>query len=133
MNTRDFPSCVELQSETLRDFEPDVLVGSSFGAGVVVELLCRGLWRGPTMLLAQAALRRRPGARLPEGMPIWIVHGTEDHLIDIEESRRLARTGTPEQVRLIEVVDDHSLHASSRNGKLVEWVRELYASCSSPG
>jgi len=127
MNTRDFPSCVTLQAETLRGFEPDVLVGSSFGAGVVVEMLRRELWQGPTMLLAQAALRRMPDARLSAGVRVWIVHGTEDHLIDVEESRRLARTGTPEQVRLIEVADDHSLHASVRNGKLIEWVRELAA------
>jgi predicted esterase len=125
MNTRDFQSCVALQAETLCGFEPDVLVGSSFGAAVVVEMLRRDLWRGPTMLLAQAALRRMPDARLPEGIPVWIVHGTEDRLIDVEESRCLAGTGTPEQVRLIEVADDHSLHASVRNGELVEWVREL--------
>jgi pimeloyl-ACP methyl ester carboxylesterase len=133
MNTRDFASCVELQSEMLHSFEPDVLVGSSFGAGVVVELLRRGLWRGPTLLLAQAALRRIPDAQLPDGVPVWIVHGTQDHLIDVEESRRLARTGTPEQVKLIEVPDDHSLHASVRNGDLVQWVRELAAYVSSPG
>jgi pimeloyl-ACP methyl ester carboxylesterase len=100
---------------------------------VVVELLRRGLWRGPTLLLAQAALRRLPDARLPEGVPVWIVHGTQDHLIDVEESRRLARTGTAEQVRLIEVADDHSLHASVRDGSLLGWVRELYSACRNPG
>lgn len=130
MNTRDFQSCVAVQAETLRTFQPDVLIGSSFGAAVVVEMLRRELWRGPTMLLAQAALRRMPDARLPEKVPVWIVHGTEDHLIDAEESRRLARTGTPEQVRLIEVVDDHSLHATVRSERLAELVRELTAQAS---
>jgi pimeloyl-ACP methyl ester carboxylesterase len=127
MDTRDFGGCVERHAAALRSFRPDVLVGSSFGAAVVVALLERGLWRGPTLLLAQAALRRLPGARLPEGVRIWLVHGARDALIDPDESRRLARTGSPDLVRLIEVDDDHALHASVRSGRLVEWIRELAA------
>ena len=127
MDTHDFESCVQVHAETLRSFGPDVLVGSSFGAGVVVALLQRGLWCGPTLLLAQAALRRMPDARLPAGVPVWLVHGTRDELIDPEESRRLADTGEPERVRLSEVDDDHSLHASSASGRLTELVLELAA------
>jgi predicted esterase len=132
MQTSDFAGCVELHAETLRSFRPDVLVGSSFGAAVVVEVLQRGLWRGPTLLLAQAALRRIPGARLPAGVPVWLVHGLRDHLIDPEESRRLSCTGTPDRVRLIEVDDDHALHATVRSGRLTQLIRELAAHTGSP-
>ena len=104
---------------------PDVLVGSSFGGAVAVALLQRGLFSGPTLLLAQAALRRGMEARLPEGVPVWLVHGLRDDLVDPEESRRLAGSGSPERVRLIEVDDDHALHESVRSGRLVDWVREL--------
>lgn len=127
MDTSDFEACVALHAETVKRFRPDVLVGSSFGGAVAVELLRRGLFGGPTLLLAQAALRYRPDARLPAESRVWLVHGTRDELIDIEESRRLARTGDPERVRLIEVDDDHSLSASVAAGRLVEWVRELAA------
>jgi hypothetical protein len=34
-------------------------------------------------------------------------------------------------VRLFEVEDDHSLHVSMSDGRLVEWVREL-AACGGP-
>lgn len=122
MDTSDFDACVAVQRAVLEDFEPDVLVGSSFGGAVVVELLQRGAWRGPTLLLAQAALKRGQAARLPERVPIWIVHGTADELIDCDESRTLAAAGTPEWVRYIEVDDDHALRASVRSGRLVEWV-----------
>jgi predicted esterase len=125
MNTRDFESCVELHARVLNEFRPEVLVGSSFGAAVVVELLTRGLWRGPTLLLAQAALRQDPEARLPDGVPIWLVHGLRDEIVDPDESRRLARTGSPELVRLIEVDDDHGLHGLVESGVLVATVREL--------
>jgi predicted esterase len=122
-----FEACVELHARTLESFRPDVVVGSSFGGAVVVELLKRNLWRGPTLLLAQAALRRDPSARLPEGVPVWIVHGLRDELIDVEESRALARSGSPERVRLLEVDDDHALHGLVASGDLVLRVRELAA------
>lgn len=126
MDTGDFEACVALQAEALASFRPDVLVGSSFGGAVAVALLGRGLWRGPTLLLAQAALRTQPDARLPEGVHVWLVHGRRDALVDPEESRRLARTGSPERVRLIEVDDDHPLRATVASGELLRLVRDLY-------
>src|SRR5262245_35479117 len=70
MDTRDFAASVEVQAAALREFEPHVLVGSSYGGAIAVELLQRGLWRGPTLLLAQAALRRGQPAELPVGVPV---------------------------------------------------------------
>ena len=125
MDTSDFEACVAVQADALAAFRPDVLVGSSFGAAVAVELLQRDLWRGATLLLAQAALRRDPHAELPPGVPIWLVHGLRDELIDIEDSRRLAATGSPEWVVLHEVDDDHPLHETVASGRLVELVRAL--------
>lgn len=130
MNTRDFAACVEVQAAALRSFCPDVLVGSSFGGAVAVELLRKGLWRGPTLLLAQAAVKRDPRARLPEGVPVWLVHGRHDDIVDPEGSRALAQTGTAHLVRLIEVDDDHPLHATVRGGRLVKLVRELASAAS---
>ena len=131
MDTSDFEACVALQAEVIGSFAPDLLVGSSFGAAVAVELRRRRVWRGRTLLLAQAALKRNPRARLPEDVTVWIVHGTQDHLVDPADSRRLARTGSAGRVRLFEVEDDHSLHASVADGRLEEWVKEL-AACSGP-
>jgi predicted esterase len=125
MDTQDFEGCVARQLEELNAFGPDVLVGSSFGGAVAVALLERGHWHGPTLLLAQAAVHYNEHARLPEGVTIWLVHGLGDVLIDPEQSRRLARTGSAGSVRLIEVDDDHPLHASVANGKLIDWVNAI--------
>lgn len=127
MDTSDFEACVAVQAQASASFRPDVLVGSSFGGGVAVELLRRGLWSGPTLLLAQAALRRDPDAALPQGARVWLVHGLRDDVVDPAESRRLAGTGSPDRVRLIEVDDDHPLRALVRSGELVAIVRELHA------
>jgi pimeloyl-ACP methyl ester carboxylesterase len=128
MDTSDFESCVALQADVVSAFQPSVLVGSSFGGAVAVALLNRGLWSGRTLLLAQAALRYDPDARLPQDAIVWLVHGRSDTVIDPEDSRRLAATGDPRRVRLFEVDDDHPLHASTASGLLVEWVEKLAAS-----
>jgi predicted esterase len=125
MDARDFAASAELQAAALRDFSPHVLVGSSYGGAIAVDLLQRGVWRGPTLLLAQAALRRDPRAELPTGVTVWLVHGTRDDIIDVEDSRVLARSGSPGRVRLFEVDDVHALHTTVDDGRLVKWVEEL--------
>jgi len=128
MDTSDFEACIRVQVEEIERFGPEVLAGSSFGGAVAVALLERGLWRGPTLLLAQAALHQGLELTLPENVRVFVVHGTGDTLVDPEESRALARTGTPGLVRLIEVDDDHPLSHSTESGELLRWVRELHAS-----
>jgi hypothetical protein len=125
MDTSHFEGCVALQAEVLRRFQPDVLVGSSFGAAVAVALLQREAWRGPTLLLAQAALRQGLRPRLPRGVRVWLVHATADEVVPVADSRRLARSGTPGLVRLVEVEDDHALRAFTASGRLVETVEAL--------
>lgn len=125
MQTDDFEGCVAQQAATAKSFRPDLLVASSFGGAVAVAMLQRELWRGPTLLLAPAALYRGMACELPEDVAIWLVHGSRDEIIDPEDSRSLARCGTPGLVRLIEVDDNHVLKTHVGDGSLVRWVREL--------
>src|SRR4051812_8846655 len=78
MDTTNLPACVALQAAAVASFQPDVVVGSSFGGALAVMLLARGDWAGPTLLLAQAALHLDATLRLPEGVPVLLVHGTRD-------------------------------------------------------
>lgn len=127
MDTADFEGCVRRQADAIRRFRPDVVVGSSFGGAVAVALLQRGLWRGPTLLLAQAAVEQGLRPELPTGARVWIVHGERDELVPPASSRRLARSGSPGLVRLLAIDDDHRLTAAVADGRLVGWVRELVA------
>ena len=112
MDTSDFAGAIEAQARALAERQPDVVVGSSFGGAIAVELIDRGLWRGPTLLLAQAALKLGQARRIAPGVPVLLVHGLRDDVVPIEDSRALAATGTPSLVRLVEVDDDHRLEAS---------------------
>ncbi|MEY4579435.1 MAG: hypothetical protein RL701_4138 [Pseudomonadota bacterium] len=125
MNTRDFESCVAMHAGTLARFRPDVLIGSSFGGAVAVALLERSLWRGPTLLLAQAAVLYRSSARLPEHVRVILVHAVQDTVVPVEQSRQLARTGTAGLVELIECTDDHALTQLVNSGRLLDLIKRL--------
>jgi alpha/beta superfamily hydrolase len=127
MDTSDFAACVALQAREVAAFQPDVVVGSSFGGAVVVALLDGATWRGPTLLLAPAQRHYPVAERLSEQTAVDIVHGTRDEVVDIEGSRALARTGTPALVRLLEVDDEHRLQSLVVSGRLAELVRDVYA------
>lgn len=130
MDTSDFEASVEAQARTLQARPVDVLVGSSFGGAVVLELLRRGAWSGPTVLLAPAYRVFGNVRQVPEGVPVTIVHGTRDAVVPIEHSRELARTGSPELVRLLEFDDDHRLRSLVRSGELAGVIREARRSPS---
>jgi predicted esterase len=121
MDTRDFESCVAVHAANLTRFRPDLLIGSSFGGAVAVALLQRGLWSGPTLLLAPAALLYDPRARLPVAARVLLVHARGDEVVPIEHSRQLAATAS---ARLIEVDDDHALTQLVASGRLIELARQ---------
>lgn len=122
MNTGDFEGAVRTQADAVATFGPDVLVGSSFGGAVALALLQRGLWRGPTLLLAPAHAHFGIESTAPEGVRITVVHGTRDDICPVEHSRALARSAS---VELIEVDDEHRLGSLLEADALADLVRGL--------
>ncbi len=120
MDTSDFESCVKLHAAHLAARRVDVLVGSSFGGAVALALVQRELWPGPTLLLAQAGLRYGLQPQVPGGVPMLLVHATEDDVVPVTDSREIAATNP--SARLIEIDDDHALTAAVSRGDLVAWV-----------
>ena len=124
MDTDDFSGSVALQARAIAEFQPDVVVGSSYGGAVLCELLQTGHWSGPTLLLAPAARLYNPSARLPADVPVVIVHGLRDEVVPIEHSRALVATRKPQRTWLHEVDDDHRLTRTVSSGRLIEYVRQ---------
>jgi pimeloyl-ACP methyl ester carboxylesterase len=112
MDTRDFEAT----------FAPDVLVGSSFGGAVALALLQRGIFSGPTVLLAPAHTHFGVEARIPAGARVVIVHGSRDDVVSIEDSRRLAASGG-RGVDFVEVDDEHRLASLLEGDALATVVR----------
>jgi predicted alpha/beta hydrolase family esterase len=118
---------VAVQEQALASHEVDVVVGSSFGGAVVLELLRRGAWKGPTVLLCPAHLRVAERAGVPwtplerraELERTLIVHGREDEVVPYEHSVQLAEELGAE---LRTVSDDHRLTRSATAHGLRSWI-----------
>ncbi|RUS32880.1 hypothetical protein BC938DRAFT_473941, partial [Jimgerdemannia flammicorona] len=112
MPTTDFDADITQQENAIATFKPDCVIGSSYGGNIAITMLHRGTWRGPTILLAAAFVKNGlddPEIWLPKDVPITLIHGTRDNVVDIRGSRLLATKGTLGLVRLIEVNDVHKL------------------------
>ncbi|HVV81504.1 MAG TPA: hypothetical protein VHE35_00445 [Kofleriaceae bacterium] len=127
--TRVFRRSVEVQRRALEQHRIDVVVGSSFGGAVTVELLRSGAWRGRTVLLCPAhvlvAHRGRRAAPSLRSLPaevrerIVVVHGEADDIVPVSHSKVLVHgTGA----RLILVDDDHRLTATATADNLSAWI-----------
>jgi hypothetical protein len=93
----------------------DIAVGSSFGSALLVDLVARGIWRGPALLLCPAVL---PGvdnlefAEQEDAQPVLVVRGTEDNVVRPEFAKALleANEGRKPPVEYLELEgEDHDL------------------------
>ena len=73
-----FQNCIVAQLRALLDLDPEVVIGRGFGGFVVMELIRKGLWTGPTLLVAPAAVPGVDDLNLSPGTPILIVAAKHD-------------------------------------------------------
>jgi predicted esterase len=126
MDTSSFEASVAAQAEQVRARPPDVLVGSSFGGAVTLALLQRGIFSGPSVLLAPAYRHFHVEERIPDRLRVLIVHGRKDTVVPVEDSRALSKTGTPGRVELVEVDDEHRLPTLLEGDRLASLVRRSF-------
>jgi len=122
-----FEQSLMIQLQALATHKIDAIVGSSFGGAVAVELLLRGLWAGPTLLLCPGheLMAERTGYQLHweglEGLPgevtkqVLVVHGRGDAVVPVGHSQNLVAGS---QATLVLVDDDHRLSATSNTQQL---------------
>ncbi|MHC4376759.1 MAG: alpha/beta fold hydrolase [Planctomycetota bacterium] len=104
----------------------DVAVGSSFGGALLLELVHRGHWNGPSLSLVQSGRALLPDDRWwPPHLRALLVHGTADEVVPIAGSHELfSRAG--DHCQLWEVHDGHPLAAFTASGGLERAVRALH-------
>eukprot|EP01104_Vermistella_antarctica_P006666 TRINITY_DN17373_c0_g1_i2.p1 TRINITY_DN17373_c0_g1~~TRINITY_DN17373_c0_g1_i2.p1 ORF type:complete len:248 (-),score=50.03 TRINITY_DN17373_c0_g1_i2:151-894(-) len=121
---------INVQRKAMEEFDPDIVVASSWGGCIAVECLTRGIWTGPTLLLAPASglvgRKRRLTSQpsLPEGVFVDIVQGLKDATVPMRDSVDLSQTGTTDMVRLHERNDIHTLRYTTQQ-ELKEFVCDL--------
>jgi len=68
--------CLDLQLAAIRQFQPDVCVGSSWGGAMLCFAIVRGYWRGPSLLLAPAQTKVNRYAGFSEFPPYFRIPAT---------------------------------------------------------
>ncbi|KAI9032346.1 hypothetical protein DFJ74DRAFT_654151 [Hyaloraphidium curvatum] len=134
-----YRECIEMQRRAVAEFKPSVIVGSSFGGAIAVDLIVEGTWKGPTLLLAcahgmlgRAMANLAPGGApyqvptLPAGVPVLMVHATKDPVVPFADSLDLlANAEDKASVRLLEVDDTHGLRKQVQEDLLFGHVEEI--------
>ncbi len=110
--------------EAIHEFQPDVVVSSSFGAALLTRLIEEGAWDGPSVFLAAAGTNSLGYHPPEEGTKpsVWI-HGKQDERVPYTQSVKASKKcgGT-----LVLINDDHKLHSVVESG-LIDWAIDSVA------
>lgn len=116
-------------SGAVRSFEPDVLIGFSWGGGVACWLLAARRWSGPTILLAPtvramacvqcSGLPKLP--RSPEISPVHVFHAEYDGFCPESQADELRAAGC----EVYWCRDDHVLCGRSTVDEISRCLRQL--------
>lgn len=130
-------ACVALQREAISAARPDVVLGSSWGGAVAIELLVRGIWRGPTVLLAPAfhkvyermdAEQIAPHAaylsELSQQLPITLYHDPLDDVVPLAHSISLCE-GSAIDLRVVNA-GGHRLLELLERGELAQTLHAVH-------
>jgi hypothetical protein len=131
-----FEACLEVQRRGLRERRPDVLLGSSWGGAVALELIRRGHWDGPTVLLAPAYRRVAFGAGWPDLMwrerqlralcqrlPVVVFHDPSDDTVPLQDNTAFLEN-TDVELRLVSA-GGHRLLGLLEDGSLYTTLDEI--------
>lgn len=125
LSTGHFPTALAQARETIAQYQPSVVIGSSYGGALLLALVTEGSWKGPCVFIAQAGVKFGVADVLPQGTRAILLHGTEDDVVPIEGSRQLAASGGAD-VELREIIGgDHRLECTLTDGRLAAAIDQL--------
>ncbi|MBM74299.1 MAG: hypothetical protein CMK59_02760 [Proteobacteria bacterium] len=92
-NKNAFKDSLETARKNIEDFKPDLVIGSSFGGAVTIELMHQKVWSGSTILLAPAHIFYGQNGTLPLNSRAIIIHSPSDKIVPYAHSLGLMSSG----------------------------------------
>ena len=82
---------INIATREILSFQPDVIVGSSFGGAVLAQMIHESLWVGPSVLLAPAWKKITGQCSLApdKAKNLIVFHSQEDDVVPFEDSIEL--------------------------------------------
>ncbi len=100
----DFEESIRIAQAAIQEHRPDVIVGSSRGGGVAVNIDAQGI---PLVLVCPSWKNKNMADRVPPNTVI--LHSRQDELIPFADSEELAAESGLSPESLIEVGSDHRM------------------------
>jgi fermentation-respiration switch protein FrsA (DUF1100 family) len=122
-HTSELDTALPVARDFLKAEAPSVIVGSSFGGAVLLRLIQEGLWRGPSIFLAQAGGNFGVELVLPPGLRAILIHGDQDEIVALADSEALAASS--KTAKLVVIQDGHRLGSIRESGVLQGALAEL--------
>eukprot|EP01060_Flectonema_neradi_P011068 TRINITY_DN18130_c2_g1_i1.p1 TRINITY_DN18130_c2_g1~~TRINITY_DN18130_c2_g1_i1.p1 ORF type:complete len:237 (+),score=27.87 TRINITY_DN18130_c2_g1_i1:141-851(+) len=124
-----FQSCLTIQSKAIQKHQPDVVIASSFGGAVAVELLQKGEYRGPCIVLCPAHRLLMRLMNVDYTTPaissrLLVIHGSEDKVIPHRHSIELNNANEHTTLHTIQG-GSHGLGKYVASGKFIEDVERF--------
>lgn len=125
-----FESCISTLSDNIRMLQPDLIIGSSFGAAILIRALQLGVWNGNSIIFATPhglfnkwfMLFPQPSVCNNFDSKIMIVHGINDNTCNHADSQTLLTCYNSDKVKLDSVIDDHKLSLSFTRCNLIKYI-----------
>lgn len=110
-NTSDGPRCIKEQIQAISKFKPDLIVTKSQGGSLILELIHKGFWNGPTVMCCPAIILGIDDFTLPENVPFIALFGEDDVAVPVVRSEvlKMKNEKIGDNLEVIIIKDNHSL------------------------
>jgi len=111
LDTTNFEACIDQQAQAIQRFHPHVIVTKSQGGPIIMELMQRGYWLGPSVLCCAALIPNWDDFTLPPGVPFILLNGSKDVAVPLQVAHHLIEVNKnlEQNIKLVVVEDGHAL------------------------
>lgn len=111
----NFTASVHVVNKAIVRFQPHIIIAYDYGSAVAYELVKRGLWFGPVMMISPMFSHQWDIDPFPNGLQLMVVYGNSDETTQLDKVVKLTRMGSPNTSMLRIMNDGHEMNKLSND------------------